>query len=392
MKRVRSGWLRRPRRRKGVAKGDDGSDRRAKILFWAQVLGAAAAVLVILFPVGRFLVSTAEDVFGDDDGWIEVSEANVVNGPQFSTMIGDRFIQTADSAPAIDVTVRNGGEDPVLLTEARLTIEDSARLPGCLLQGGGEVPVSPPHAVFLPLLPLPSERVRHRRLHEEVPAGGFDRFVLQFGVPPDGESDHLYALHVELLASQPEQTVDVGRFVLGVPASPGRGGVTLPESNDQLKNLSAPYERSYRLSVVWCLHRNLAGVRRLLSGPAERSPDLTALANLSIASSWPHYERLRSPRESVPPLLRRTSGEGPVLAVFAAEQTGDTEFVEATRKHAARIEIEQARKNMEHEIFLTAALDTRFALILDPSPGARDLWRRAEAALRGQEKEHEEEA
>lgn len=383
------GWWR-PRRRRSESDPRDEGARRAKVLFWAEILGAAAAVVVVLFPVVRFLGAHADDVFGDgDSGWIEVSEANVANGPQFSTRIGDRFVQTAESTPAIDLTVRNTGEDPVLLTEARVTIEDSARLPNCILGGGGEVPVSPPYTVFLPILPRPEERIRHRRLHEEVPAQGLDRFVLQFGLPPDGENDHLYAMHLELLADRPQQTIDAGRFLLGVPDSPSRGGGILPEDNRTLALLRSPYQRRYRLTSVWCMRRNLAELHRLLRTPGKRSPEVRALARLQLASEWPSYKVKRTPRESVAPLLRAVNSEGPVLAVFAAKQTGDQRLLEATAKRAAALEVEQARKEIGYEYLSGAAVPLRQALALAPSPSAQSLWERVEARVRAEEKEDE---
>jgi hypothetical protein len=377
--------------RYGAEAGEKGG-RRARILFWAELLGAAAAIVVVLVPVVRFLSSKANDAWGGDgNGWIVVSEANVTNGPQLATMVGTRYLQSAESTPAIDVTVRNTGDEPVLMTEARVTIEDSARLPSCLYGGGGQVPASPPYVVFLPLLPRPEEEVRRRRLHEEVPAKGLDRLLLQFGIPADSQNDHLYALHLELLADRPSQTIDVGRFLLGVPQSPSRTGAILPEDNRTLETLSMPYQHRFRRMSVWCMRRNLAELQRLLRVPGKRAPEVAALSRLRLASKWRSFAGKWGAEESIEPLLHQTNiGEGPVLAAYAASTTGDRELYHATRVRAAELEIEQSRKQAYY--LPGAALLARQALELDPSPSIRAAWERIEARLRVEEREEEKAA
>ena len=391
-------WWRRSRAsRWEKSQGSDSgpSSRRDTILFYAAVLGGIAAIIGIVSAV-VFYGGKVIDLFDGDDGYgggrIEVSQVNVKNLQESVTLVDGRAVQAAASLPAIDVTVRNTGTGSVLLTQARVTIEDSARFSYCPFGGGADIPASPPYLVLLPVMPRPEEQVRRRPLHEEVPVGGFDRFVLQFGIiPSDGLTDHLYALHVELLTDRPQQTVDVGRFLLGVPDTLARHGLLFPENRLVFENLAQPFERPRRLATVWCYRRNVAELRRLLRTPGRRSPEVKALSRLHLVPGWEDAVEGKTPRQAAEALLRSDEYEAPTLAVFAAELTDDEAFTEATRMQAAAELMERAEEEMARGS-IGAALDARRVLAILPSPQAQSLWERAEARMREIEVEIEEEA
>jgi len=358
------------------------------VIFWAQVIAGFAAGVALLGPA-KSMVDAVPDFGGKDDPpALEVSQAHLQNTFPSTAVVGDELVYAESTAPGIEITIDNHGEEPVLLDEAKVTIEDSARFTPCLYGGGGDLPSSRSYTVFLPVLPLPEERVRRRRLHEEVPAKRADRFVLRFATPPDSVSDHLYAVRVELLPNGDGEPLPVGRFVLGVPAPPSEGGHLFPQSDDSLR--TAAYQRSTRLASVWCYRRNLAELKRLLARPGERSREVASLAHLQLASGWPHFAGDRSARASIEPLFEVDVAEAPILAVFAAEQTGDQSVLEQTQARAVQALLKWSRRDLDYEDPSGAAMDARAALSMESSVAAEAALRRAETALRVREEERDE--
>lgn len=350
---------------------------------------AAAAVVVIgaLFAAGGFLADSGENLLGTTGGsQIEVRQVVVNNGPLKSRLVDGGFQQTEASTPQLDITVRNTGRDPVLLTGAQITVEDSARLAVCEYHTGDAVAASRKYAVRLPILPTPRERILTHPLHQEVSPGEVDRFKVLFREPESGEANYVYALRVALISEDSGKKVDVGRFVVGVPESVNRGGRILPEGPNPFGVLDA----QERLMSTWCARRNLAALDRLLRDPGKRSSSMAALADLQLADWWPEFTDRRPPQAAVEPLLHAPFGEGPVLAVFAAERTADPELVEQTRRRAAALLLGAAGEALESGYPYAAApavLDAHYALLFSPSPKAREVLALAETYLENVEAE-----
>lgn len=370
---------------------------RLTLVGTAAVLGTAAAVLGTAIALLAFLGVDGDDLLGRADGGgqgrLVVEQAYPVNGREFSGLIDGDLVQTEESSPQIDVTLRNTGTAPILLTEARVTVEDSARLPTCLSGSGGDVPSSRPIAVFLPALPIEDEMTVSVPLHKEVAGGQLERFPLLFGVD-DRLDDRLYALHVELIAEHPHHVVDTGRFVMGVPGPVNRAGNILPEDETVLEALDLPYQRRYRMSSVWCFRRNLAELARLIGRPGDRSPEIVALSTLQPAPGWKRYADAFPARSSVEPLIHKDlDREALPLAAYAAEQTGDAGFAARTRERVATLLLKRARQELDKEDGYAgwAVDDIRTSLRLVQSPEATALLGRAEAMVAKEEKRVEEE-
>lgn len=361
-------------RRRERSRGPLGSVLR-RIPRWIEV--TAAAVVVLGGAVGgiAYLVDRTESLLGGDVSQIEVRQVVVVNGAGGGRLVAGSFVQPPGTLPQIDITVRNTGKQAVLLTRARVTVLGSARLQICDF-GGGPVPVAGEYAIELPVLPTPAERVVTRPLHQEVPAGGIDRFRLFFRAPRFGEDNFIYALQVELGTDESGRDVDVGRFVLGVPGAVDRGGRILPEGP-----FVATPPGDDRLASTWCFRHNLAEVDRFLRTPGRRSASMADLAHFQLADWWSDFADRRSPRASVYPLLHAEVLYGPALAVFAAKRTGDRELVERTRRSAAALLLRAAEDDLANEYasFLPdAVLNARYALSFVPSAEGRQLLQRAE--------------
>jgi hypothetical protein len=252
------------------------------------------------------------------------------------------------------------------------------------------VPVAGRYAVQLPFLPAADERTVVKPLHDIVPAGGVDRFQLFFGATRFGEDDNLYALHVEV-GTEGGGTVDAGRFVLGVPTTVDRSGYILPEDDSALHNETF---NSNRLASTWCYRYNLASVRRIISRPGKRTGDIAALEHISLASAWSGWADDRAPRDTVAPLLTDPELDyGPLVAVFAAERSGDHALFESTRRRAATILLDRAEGELKPGPRFSpdgASQDAHASLNLSSSARGKELVARAEVLKREQEEEFEE--
>jgi hypothetical protein len=362
--------------------------RRERIPRWIEVAAAAVVVIGAVYAAIAFLADGAEELVGGSDGGsVEVSQVVLANDRTDMRLADGEFVVTDAGTPQLDITVRNRGKEAALLTKARITIEDSALLSPCEWNSGDLVPASKDYAIELPVLPTPADRVVVKPLHQEVPAGGVDRFRLLFRVGERSLDNFMYAIHVVLVTDASREPVDVGRFILGIPLPVTGNGRILPEG---------PYAPSaypdQRLASTWCLRHNLAAVERLLSRPGKRSPRFAPLADFQFADWWEDFSDDRPPQAAVEPLLNTDVGPGPVLAGFAAEQTGDQQLIERTRRRAARLMIRESELALFSDYTNAgdvSALLARYSLALSPSPAARELLREAEdqAGLEAAEQE-----
>jgi hypothetical protein len=213
-----------------------------------------------------------------------------------------------------------------------------------------------------------------------VPAEGVDRLKLYFGAPRAGEDNNLYALHIEITTDRGE-TLDVGRFVLGVPTLVNRTGIVLPES-DYLLDFPESGEAA---ASTWCFRHNLAEMRRVLAKPGARAPEIQELRQLQVAKKWPAYADGHSARAGAEALLRnRNITAAPALAVFAAERTSDDVFVELIRQRAVRLLLRRAERFLLplENLPTEAIADSRAAFWLSDSSVAREVVARAESGER----------
>lgn len=351
---------------------------------------AAAAVVVAtaLIAGGRFLLDSGTDLLRTDSSQVEVRQVVLVNGRGQSQFTDGQLVLTRFGTPHLDITVRNTGKLPALLTGVRISIEDSDRLDVCEFHTGDMVPVTGDYAITLPILPTPGERTFTRPLHQEVPAGEVDRFKVHFRLPWNSESRYLYALRVSLVAEDVGRPLDVGRFVIGVPEPVSEGGRLLPEGPEPFGVL----DEQERLLSTWCGRRNIAALERVLGREGSRSSRMAALTQFEPAGWWPEFVDPRPARAAVEPLLApELDGGSPVLAVFAAEESGDPELEAETRRRASELLLaraEDALQNGDYGYMARGAVEAaRYALIFDPSPRAEQLLAEAEREAEAYEEE-----
>ncbi|HET9677011.1 MAG TPA: hypothetical protein VFP21_05860 [Solirubrobacterales bacterium] len=369
-------------------RSNDGRSSSERLLFWVELVGGTLAILVILHGVfGGWISSVFQD---GGAGEIEVVVAGVENQTERMTVVGGSMVQTRATTPRVDVTLRNTGGESVLLTEARITVEDSTWLPVCVVTGAGPVPVAGRYAVKLPFLAAAGEKALVKPLHDVVPPGQVDRFQVYLGTTRSGEDDNLYALHVEV-ETDGGKTVDAGRFVLGVPTTVSRAGYVLPEDDTVLHTKSL---NSTPMESAWCFRHNLATMDRVLKHPGKRSAEIAALSHIAVAPDWSRVAGEWPPEAAVKPLLAdRELDYAPMLAVFAAEESGDRDLLQRTRHEATTILLDRAERALgpgPRFLPIDAIEDARVALSLAPSARGRELLSRAEARQREEEEELEE--
>jgi hypothetical protein len=102
-------------------------------------------------------------------------------GPQLTlSQMGVLAPDGSGSLATLDVTVRNDGDRVAVLTGVDLTVDDFGFLPACIF--GSNLDVTGTYQANLPDNPLPGTVVRVT-LHQQVEAGGVDRFTIALKAP-----------------------------------------------------------------------------------------------------------------------------------------------------------------------------------------------------------------
>jgi hypothetical protein len=375
--------------------------RPAWLKGWSWAYGAViflAALVTVLALAPSEVGSAWKSAFGGGDpagswGTLLVERPVVLKDTEpRRILVGGQLKWVRSTLPQIDFTVRNEGENRVPLGRVRIEVTDSSRISACEPPQGGEggIPVAQSFFVNLPFLPLPGERVVYRQLHQEVLPGRAARIRLYLRSVGDGSMDHsfaddLFAVDVSLLGDQAEHELEVGRFVLGLPKAVPRGGSFLPEATDALQ---ASAHLHALLPSTWCFRRNLAVVRRFLSLPGERTPAMQALSLVRPPPDWRRFVDHRGAARAAGQLL--LGGEfgdfflEPVLAVYAAQQTGKQELVASTRRRAIadlRGSVEASLDEKSQFLLDEGEVDARLLSSLEPSRQNRLLLERTEAMV-----------
>jgi hypothetical protein len=349
-----------------------------------EIAAALLSIVVLGFALGPKIEATFQ---GDEDTRLEIAEVTVSNQPAgyYSSGAGESE-QDPATEPTVAATVRNRGEETAWIEEARITLVDSARLSTCVNQGGGDVPQSKRYRVTLPDFPSEERVLVRRDLHVEVQPGQGARPLLSFQNDSPGTTN-LYAIRVQLVADPGHQTMDAGRFVIGVPEPVSRSGQILPENDRILLSGVTPLGEAF---PTWCFRHNLEGMRRVVSRAGRRSDYVGALARMQLASAWSRYADRRPPRIMVEDLLRNDSFEAAMYALDAARQTGDVEYEEAVRERVVDLLLRRGEEALD-DYPAGAVEDAKRLLSLERSPDALRLLARAKAERRAEEEREGEE-
>jgi hypothetical protein len=345
---------------------------------WLTIIGTMVGILV----GGYTLAPVVEGLFADEKP-VEVELAEItVSNPRMQ--YGGNG-PTPETEPALTATVRNRGEDTAWIDEARITVLDGTRVSTCFTQGGGpDVPHSKPYRVTMPEFPNAEKRIIRRPLHVEVQPGHGARPLLKFQKRFTSTTD-LYAIDVSYVIDPGEEILDAGRFVIGVPGPPDRGGYVLPE--DETALTAEEFRQGsggVSPTTSWCLRHNLAGVRRLAAYPGLRSVEIAALSHVRPAPAWSEVIDHESPREAVETLLASEGPDAPLYAVEAAAATGDKAYEERVRKRAVATLLKLGEEDLSDLGSVSVGAAER-ALSLERTNAGSELLTEAKVAATTQE-------
>jgi hypothetical protein len=199
------------------------SDR--SIAAWT-VLAGMAGVLALVLTVTRL---------GDDDppAVVQVpapaTTAPGVPGLRLAAFAADRTAEidaefeepgggatrgTTEGA-VLDISLRNDGDLPVLVTAVRVTLRQADELPPCSPVGGISV-ISARYDVAVPVPPPPVPTRLDRPVRFEVLPRSLDRFTVSLGPAAYGLSGYVYVAEVELVHDG-AQRLPVGRAAVVAP-------------------------------------------------------------------------------------------------------------------------------------------------------------------------------
>jgi len=365
---------------------------KARLARWKEKVPGVVAVISGLIAIAVGVITLAPTVEGWFEGEpppveVELGEVSVSNPRMRYAGAG----QAPETEPMVTATVRNNGENTAYVDEARITVLDGTHIKTCFTQGGGpEVPHTKPYRVTMPEFPSVRQQVIHEPLHVEIQPGHGARPLLKFQKRLTASTD-LYEIDVKYVVDPGEKVLDVGRFVIGVPGPPDRGGYTIPEDQEALTSeefrggpsvnpeLSELAENLVS-STSWCLLHNLEGVRRLAADPGRRGVEIKALAHVVPAPAWEEIEAERgAPREAVEKFLGEEFPLAIAFAVDAAEATGEPGYEKEVRRRAAAKLIEIGEKDLDDGG--TVAIEAiEQAIALEPADAGTDLLAEAKAA------------
>jgi hypothetical protein len=342
------------------------------------IVGTLVGILVGVYT----LAPVVEGILADEKP-VEVELAEItVSNPRLQYG-GDG--PTPESEPAVTATVRNHGEGTAWIDEARITVLDGARVSTCFTQGGGpDVPHSKPYRVTMPEFPNGEKRVIRRPLHVAVQPGHGARPLLKFQKRSISTTD-LYAIDVTYVVDPGEEILDAGRFVIGVPGPPDRGGFVLPE--DEIALTSEEFRQGTAgvlPTTSWCLRHNLASVRRLTADPGLRSAEIAALSHVRPAPAWSEVIDHEPPREAVETLLASESLDAPIYAVEAAAETGDKAYEDEVRRRAVATLLKLGKEDLSESGSVSVSVAER-ALSLERTDAGSQLLTEAKVAATTQE-------
>ncbi len=368
--------------------------RRVKTRVVGSVLFIAALSTSLATVPGEYRSMRDWITGGDADSRNEWSRLVVERPPVLTdgeaeqSFVGGGARWVRATMPQVDFTVRNEGDGRVELGRARIEILASDRITACEPPQGGEsgIPVAESIFVNLPLLPSRGERIVYRALHREIPPHHTTRIKLYFR-SLDGEyASDLFALDVSLLGTEAGQRAEIGQFVIGTPGAVPRFSTYLPES---LPTLTQARKLGDLLPSTWCYRRNLATIDRFLAMTGRRSPALQSLSYVRPPPGWSSEEDRRTAAQAAKPLLGAGDFyDGPTLALFAAQRSGNSSLLAAIRRKAVadlRHAIATDLKGEPPTAPRSAVVDARRLLALVDDDEAHALLGRSEAALRREE-------
>lgn len=177
-----------------------------------------------------------------------------------------------ETAPQVEIIVRNVGDRLAVLTRATITIKASVLLQPCA--GEGAIDISGRYDVVLPGEPRPGQQLEVPISHQVDP-DGVDRFALRFALHPDvlsvgnESTSAFYQLGLTLIHDDAKR-LEAPDVIVAVPTTPYKGW---PSSDEDAFNSGANFSPTY----VRCERDRKVRAAQFLSRTGKRSEQLVAL-------------------------------------------------------------------------------------------------------------------
>jgi hypothetical protein len=194
-----------------------------------------------------------------------------------------------ESRQAVDLMVRNAGFASAAVSEALIEIREVKHLPLCYTQG--DLPVSERYGTELPVN-ADSGEVTEVPLHQQIAAGGVDRFRIELSpqgeVPGEHPGMDIFEISVALRHDGIAEPLEMGTALISLPSPPFATLYYLTEGElaelNSVYNVSDP--RQGWADVMPCWQENGRAMLELRESPAARSAELDEVLSTAVVPSY----------------------------------------------------------------------------------------------------------
>ena len=261
------------RRQTAISEKSLGFSHRAYIVGLVGVLVAAIAIVVPIIWSTSGSAGTAST--GTPKAKLELSAVTIGDPREVDAVASDASGASPDEktkakASVVDITVKNSGDAPAVVTEADFVLDRHVDLQDCL-GSGGESRISAEYTLKIPGTPGITEGpttlpvTYEKQIRFSVSPRSVDRLAFSFGPEQYTASSPISALYAGHLILKTDESTSINIGEVSVVAPAGKG----IESFDMFEQGGAD---------AACMAENSNKVKTFLEGQSIRAPELKLLS------------------------------------------------------------------------------------------------------------------
>lgn len=205
---------------------------------WRDPQTRRLIVLCSLLTIVVVVVSTILLLPGAPRPILEVAELAVAGADTLDAdeinLVTNQFDQkTQIEATAADITLKNNGSAPALITELKVEILFAREMEDCARSGGGPALVSGRYSVKIPTVLPAMPFTLARPIRFEVRSGSVDRMAVTIGPEQQNISfakPYVYAARISLVHDKSDKPLDVG--TVAMVSTPGKADWQIARASD----------------------------------------------------------------------------------------------------------------------------------------------------------------